>query len=135
MIQVSIDFDRTLSREDVQEYVASLIKEGCEVWILTSRYSNEEFPKHARDQNNYNEDLFKVTDSLGIPRERIIFANMEFKYEFILNREGFNPVFHLDDDHIELDGIKMYTHTIAIDVGCEDYREQCNRCLKINHHG
>ena len=37
MKKVSFDFDGTLSRLDVQKYAKSLIEQGFEVWIVTSR--------------------------------------------------------------------------------------------------
>jgi hypothetical protein len=41
MKKVSFDFDSTLSRDDVQEFTSELINLGFDVWVVTSRFSNE----------------------------------------------------------------------------------------------
>lgn len=102
--KVSIDFDSTLDRKDVQRFAKKLINDGYEVWIVTSRLSTE----HAKanlDQwttnrvEKSNLKLFRVADNLGIKREHIHFTNTQFKIEFL---EGKNFIFHLDDDSEEL---------------------------------
>lgn len=102
--KVSIDFDSTLDRKDVQRFAKKLIDDGYEVWIVTSRLSTE----HAKanlDQwttnrvEKSNLKLFRVADNLGIKREHIHFTNTQFKIEFL---EGKNFIFHLDDDVEEL---------------------------------
>lgn len=102
--KVSIDFDSTLDRKDVQRFAKKLIDDGYEVWIVTSRLSTE----HAKanlDQwttnrvEKSNLKLFRVADNLGIKREHIHFTNTQFKIEFL---EGKNFIFHLDDDSEEL---------------------------------
>jgi len=40
-MKVSFDFDGTLSKKDVQKFAKELVEEGHEVWIVTSRFSNE----------------------------------------------------------------------------------------------
>ena len=40
-MKVSFDFDHTLSRKDVQTFAKELVNEGHEVWIVTSRFSDE----------------------------------------------------------------------------------------------
>ena len=40
-MKVSFDFDGTLSRKDVQKLAKELVSEGHEVWIVTSRFSDE----------------------------------------------------------------------------------------------
>jgi hypothetical protein len=87
-MKVSFDFDSVLSREKVQKYATSLIEKGVDVWVCTSRTSPENSSK------GWNDDLFLVTDNLGIKRENIIFTNMEDKSEH-LNGKGF--ICHLDD--------------------------------------
>ena len=102
--KVSIDFDSTLDRKDIQRFAKKLIDDGYEVWIVTSRLSTE----HAKanlDQLTINRveksnlKLFKVADNLGIKREHIHFTNAQLKVEFL---EGKDFIFHLDDDSEEL---------------------------------
>ena len=102
--KVSIDFDSTLDRKDVQRFAKQLIDDGYETWIVTSRVSLE----HAKanlDQWSINRveksnlKLFRVADNLGIKREHIHFTNAQLKVEFL---EGKDFIFHLDDDSEEL---------------------------------
>jgi hypothetical protein len=102
--KVSIDFDSTLDRSDVQRFAKKLINDGFEVWIVTSRTSLE-YAKENLDQSSINRveesnlKLFRVADNLGIKREHIHFTNAQLKVEFL---EGKDFIFHLDDDSEEL---------------------------------
>jgi hypothetical protein len=102
--KVSIDFDSTLDRSDVQQFAKKLINDGFEVWIVTSRTSLE-YAKENLDQSIINRieksnlKLFMVADNLGIKREYIHFTNAKLKVEFL---EDKNFIFHLDDDSEEL---------------------------------
>jgi restriction endonuclease Mrr len=40
--KISFDFDSTLDREDVQEFAKELVEKGHDVWITTSRFSNDD---------------------------------------------------------------------------------------------
>jgi len=119
-IKVSFDFDSTLSRVSVQKLAKRLIDSGIEVWICTSRLCPEKAPN-----NEWNDDLFKVADELGITRDRIIFTNYELKADYL--SEDF--IWHLDDDWIELDAINRETKVIGISVFGNSVWE--NKCLKI----
>lgn len=102
--KVSFDYDSTLDRKDVQRFAKKLIDAGYEVWIVTSRVSNEH-AKENLDQwtinrvDKSNHKLFRVADNLGIKREHIHFTNAQLKIGFL---EGKNFIFHLDDDTDEL---------------------------------
>ena len=102
--KISIDFDSTLDRNDVQIFAKELISDGYEVWIVTSRVSNE-YAKENLDQlsinrvETSNRKLFTVADNVGIKREHIHFTNAQLKVEFL---EDKNYIFHLDDDSEEL---------------------------------
>jgi hypothetical protein len=61
-ITVTIDFDSTLSRRDVQEYAVELIGRGVDVWVLTSRY--DVIHQHKYPFNATNEDLWEIIISL-----------------------------------------------------------------------
>ena len=125
---VTFDFDSTLSRQDVQDYAYSLIKKGFDVWVLTSRY--DELHKHKYRHNPTNDDLYKVTDKLGIPRWKIRFTCMRDKAEYLF---GTDVIWHLDDDFVELNNINRETKTIGISVIGSKYKSKCNRLLGIEN--
>lgn len=106
-MKISFDFDGTLDREDVQLYAKKLLDAGHEVWITTARYRNN---PHIRRKNN---DLFRVANKVGIPMNKIIFCEMEPKWE-VMSGEGFE--WHLDDSDLELEGLAENTSIKAIDV-------------------
>lgn len=109
-VKVSFDFDSTLSRTDIQDYAKTLILRGFEVWVCTSRYENCSDYLWRRWEKDCHEDLKKVISELGIPWERVIFTNMQDKW-YKMQELGFNPLFHLDDDSIELNGINRNLKT------------------------
>lgn len=121
---VTFDFDNTLSRKDVQEYAKSLIERGKDVWVLTSRY--DELHKHLYTPNPTNEDLYRVTDGLGIPRDKIRFQCMRPKAEYLARTK---VCLHIDDDFFELDNINLSTSTRAISVDDSDYIMLCESYL------
>jgi hypothetical protein len=126
MKKVSVDYDGTLDREDVQAYIRELIARGVIVWVCTARLS----PKNAHN-SQWNDAMFKVTDGLGIPREHIIFTNYEKdwknKSEF-LKGKGFT--WHLDDDNIELSFIKTDTEIKPIYLFANpDWKRDCENEL------
>lgn len=102
-MKVSFDFDSTLSRKDVQRFAKELVQEGHEVWIVTSRRSNEDaalLDPWVKDRViRSNKKLFRVADNVGIKRNHIIFCNFVNKIDLIKDKEF---VFHLDDDADEL---------------------------------
>lgn len=123
--QVSFDFDSTLDREDVQEFAKELIELGVEVWIITSR-----FQENDTTRINWNDDLFLVADKLGIDRNHIIFTEMLDKHVFI---NKMNLTWHLDDDSMELKNIGRFTKTKGISVfGNSTWK---NKCLKYLING
>lgn len=124
MKSVSFDFDSTLSRKDVQEYAIELIQKGMEVWICTSRYTNE-----RAHSVTWNDDLFKVAKRVGIPKDRIIFTNMIDKY-VLINEHDF--VWHLDDDVIEISLIRSYSKTVGVSVyKNNEWISKCNNLLEL----
>lgn len=123
---VTFDFDSTLSRQDVQDYAKELIERGFDVWVLTSRY--DEIHKHRFVHNPTNEDLYKITDKLGIPRWKIRFTCMKNKSEYLF---GTNVIWHLDDDFVELNNINKETDTVGISVLSNGYKHKCNKLCQI----
>lgn len=98
MKKVSIDFDGTLSKKEVQDYVLSLKKRGYELFIVTARYN--ELLKHLYTTKPCNKIVFETAKKLGIPIENIIFTNMHSKCNVLLNS---NVLFHLDDDILTIE--------------------------------
>lgn len=129
-MRISIDFDGTLEFQSIQDYAKELIERGVEVWIVTSRFGdNEKFKKFFNTSKNVdlsNRDLHEVANKLGIPEERRHFTNMKDKWEFLENR-GF--IWHLDDDWIENEMINERTSTKGIDV-FPQWKEKCETLLE-----
>jgi hypothetical protein len=122
-MKLSFDFDSTLDRPSVQMYAKQLMDDGHEVWICTTRTSPE---THANP--SWNDDLFLVSDKLGIPRSQIIFTNHELKYDFLKDK-GF--LWHLDDDWIELNELNRNTDIRGISVwGQTNWKKKCDKLLK-----
>lgn len=134
-MKVSFDFDSTLSRKDVQEFSKELVKDGHEVWIVTSRFDDESaMQKNWHWIKGQNKKLFDVADECGIKHENIKFTCMESKSLF-LNGKDF--VFHLDDDDIELMDIlenNKFTSDRCFPVHVEhpEWKETCKEILKNN---
>lgn len=129
-MKVSFDFDATLSKKKAQDFAAKLISEGHEVWVHTTRSKEEDQPFwiiNGVKRKRGNDDLFEVTDRLGIPRERIVFTNHEFKAGF-LEKKDF--VMHLDDDWLEIKEL-LNTDVKGISVfGNPNWQEEAEKLLK-----
>jgi predicted nucleotide-binding protein (sugar kinase/HSP70/actin superfamily) len=134
-MKVSFDFDSTLSRHEVQQFAKELVQQGHEVWIVTSRISNEQSKIEYSD--NYtldrvyksNKKLFRIADNVGIPRSNIQFMNFQMKSEFIKDN-GF--LFHLDDDSDELmDIISSEDPCKPVNVDHFEWLETCREILKL----
>jgi hypothetical protein len=129
--KVSFDFDGTLEHIPKQEYAQELIGRGIEVWIVTSRFGDSESYKlyyHTYTEVQYtHKDLYEVADKLKIPKDRIIFTNMENKWPIIKNH---NFIWHIDDDWVENRLILNNTKTKAIDALGSTWKNKCERILK-----
>jgi uncharacterized HAD superfamily protein len=90
-MKISFDFDGTLSLPWVQELCKSLLKEH--IIICTT----------SRDINSNNDDLFEITDHLGL---EVFFTNHNLKIESLKEN---NVDIHFDDDIIEVDEINKYS--------------------------
>lgn len=123
---VTFDFDSTLSHKIVQDFAKSLILKGFDVFVLTSRY--DELHKHKYRVNPTNEDLYNVTDNLGICRTKIRFQCMRDKAEYLF---GTNVIWHLDDDIFEVESINRETTTKGIDVTKKGWKKECKTLLGI----
>ena len=134
-MKVSFDFDHTLSRKDVQTFAKELVNEGHEVWIVTSRFSDEAAKeKKWHWIEGQNQKLFDVAQDCGIKLENIHFTCMESKSIFLKDK-GF--IFHLDDDDIELMDIFEnnkfdQNKCFPVHVDHFEWKETCQNILKKN---
>jgi len=133
-MKVSLDFDGTLSRHTVQEYAKELLLKNVDVWVCTSRAKNPKIKKGGIILNP-NEDLYKVTDFLGIHRDKIIFTESKLKVDtWEFQKESF--IFHLDDDSVEIkeminesmDYPNFITTPILFD---KNFKQKCESILKL----
>ena len=129
-MKVSFDFDGTLSRKDVQEYAKSLVNSGVEVWIVTSRFDDENaMKKNWHWIKGQNKNLFNVAEECGIKLDNIQFTCMESKSIFLKDK-GF--IFHLDDDVDELmDILDSKDGCKPVNVDHFDWKNTCEYCLNL----
>ena len=125
MKTVTFDFDGTLSRSDVQEYFKELMSRGIDCWVVTSRF--DDLHRHLYRPNPTNEDLWEVIDSLGLPRHKVRFCNMENKHTYLI---GTDIIWHLDDDEYTIDDLNNYTKVIGVDVHDNMWKNVCNNLLE-----
>lgn len=121
---LSFDYDSTLDRPDVQEYVQELIAQGHEIFVTTMRYNK--MLQHLWKDKPHNNDLYEIVDMLGIPRDNIIFTNMLPKSIFLA---GSNCTFHLDDSTTVWYDITNMTKIPCVMVQ-DDYRTICNSIIE-----
>lgn len=86
-LKVSFDFDNTLSESAMQSLCKKYIELQADVYVVTTR--------SAKAINN--NELFEITDRLGIKREHITFTNYQDKYLFVKDMD-----LHYDDSFEEV---------------------------------
>ena len=128
-MKVSFDFDGTLRRLDVQQYAKSLVEDGHEVWIVTTRTTTEDIIARgwhwSKDQNII---LFEIAEACGILKEHIVFTDHQDKIHF-LKGKGF--AFHLDDDVDELMKIvEGQDPCRPVNVEHFEWKESCNKIIE-----
>ena len=135
-MKVSFDFDSTLSRKDVQRFAKELVAAGHEVWIVTSRVSDEMANNYPVEFKNRvlkaNRKLFRVADNVGIKRNHIIFTGFVNKIEFI---KGKDFIFHLDDDLDEL--VEIFSSKDPckpINVEHSEWEMDCRELIEIEKY-
>jgi hypothetical protein len=126
--KVSFDYDGTLALPSVEQFAKELVDEGYEVWVVTSRVSDEDSVLHPWGGTDRNKDLFESCERIGIPREQIQFTAFTDKIEFLKDK-GFE--FHLDDDIYELTAImESKDKCQPLNVGHFDWKKNCLEVLK-----
>lgn len=124
-MKVSFDFDGTLSEPKVQDFARELISQGIDVWVVTTRW--DENHKHKYGINPTIEDLWEVIDDLGIPRWKVRFTCMEWKYTY-LDKTDF--VWHLDDNETEFVKARVHGCSVPmIQVNAGLWKAKCERLL------
>lgn len=88
--RIGFDFDGVLSTPQGQAMAAREIKNGNQVFIVTKRGLTNQ------------DDVYRVSDHLGIPRENVCFTQGMYKYKYLRNL--FIDVFY-DDTQEEIDKI------------------------------
>lgn len=131
-MKVSFDFDKTLSKPEVQKFAKELVSKGHDVWIVTSRCSGDSDNPIAKMNsfrlNRMNEVLFYIAKEVGIPENRIVFTCFDPKANYLKGR-GFS--FHLDDDEIELEDIENSGDPcVAVDVNLQSWERICRSILE-----
>jgi len=101
-IIVSVDFDKTLTEPIVQSYVKGLLDLGVIIIVVTARYND--FHTHLWEEGSNNNDLYEITNKLGIPLNHIIFQNGQAKWVWF---HMSNVQIHLDDSNQEIKMINM----------------------------
>ena len=125
-MKVSFDFDGTLEFQNVQDYAKELIDQGHEVWVVTTRW--DENHKHKYDLNPTIDDLWEVVDRLGIPRHRVRFTCMEYKYTYL---NGTKFIWHLDDNPEEFSKAKTNGCNVPmIQVDSNGWQIKCDRLIQ-----
>ena len=109
-MKVSIDFDGTLSTKKGQKIAQYHLQEGDDLYVTTARPEDGGFT-WKEFVHDTNDDIFEITDELGIQRNKIRFTNFELKYPYLVDFDV-----HYDDDSIELDAINEYTKCKGINI-------------------
>ena len=134
---VSVDFDGTLTDPAVQLYIKQLLIAEIDVWVVTTRFAtygekaNYEFANDVRFNYEWtnNRDLYKVITQLGIPWDRVVFTNYEWKDKFFVDKTDF--IWHLDNTLEDVKLINKNTKTVGI-MYKDTWKDKCNRLLVKN---
>lgn len=96
-MKVSFDFDHTLDSAPMQRLAKAFVAMGAEVYVTTSR--------HSDIAHNWNADVLRICQRVGIPPDRIRFTDGELKYRFLQDFD-----LHFDDDDVEIGWINKHPH-------------------------
>ena len=124
MAKVSFDFDGVLDRADVVLYVKTLIERGADVYLCTSRLSDEDCPSER-----WNDDLYQIMDVLGLNRRNVIFCNNIYKYQVFKHGDF---LFHVDDSFDEVELINSYTNTVGVFL-VDGWIDKCEQIINKNN--
>lgn len=114
--RICMDFDNTLTEQEVREYAENLIERGFNLWILTARLEKD------------LDEVYEMAKILGVNKEHVIFTDLQYKYTFL---DEIDPIFMLDDDWIEVSLMKARVKkvdTIRYYFN-PDWMEECEQAL------
>lgn len=98
-MRITIDYDDTLTRPNIQELAKKLVNRH-EVYILTSRWDS--LYRKADKRLHSNDDIYETAEKVGIKPQNVVFTNQASKLEHIhRGRVGL----HIDDNEAELKNI------------------------------
>lgn len=134
---ISFDFDGTIddffggqenpNKEQIRDFIKTLIIRGYDVHIITRRYGPEN-PKFGAGMEHVK--VLKIAEELGIPRNKIIFTNREWKHSHI---KSIGACMHVDDDIEEKNHIeKNIPHVKMVWLGHENWSKEL--IAKIDTH-
>lgn len=89
--RISMDYDDTLSTLRGQQLARRILNQGKDLYIITRRQESASGP------------VYKITDDLGIPRDKVHFTNGQLKWETI---RRLHIQKHIDNNPDELKAIK-----------------------------
>lgn len=134
---ISFDMDGTLDHhfdgaknphlKETRDFVFRLIRRGYDVHIITRRYGPEK--SHAGLGNEHLK-VWEVANILGIPKDKIIFTNREWKYSFI---KSIGACMHIDDDEREKYWVERHLPEVKM-VWLEDSNWKDALISKIEEH-
>lgn len=127
---VTFDFDKTLTRKDVQDFYKELTNLGVDCYILTYRYDKLHFHFYGNVYEPLdNQDLYDIIDSIGCCRSKVIFTNCKDKSEYL---NSCNSVFlHIDDDYRVMLDLTKNSKVIPIQVRSSSYRKKVKKLLNL----
>ena len=129
-MKVSFDYDGTLALPHVEEFAKELVEQGYEVWVVTSRVSEEDSIHHPWGGTDRNKDLWESCERIGIPKNQVKFTKFADKIEFLKDKDY---LFHLDDDLYELTAIMESKDSCQpLNVGHFEWKENCLEVLNKN---
>lgn len=124
-MRIAIDYDKTLTRPDVYNYVQELINIGLDIWIVTFRYDDDNFHKYKGKYGDLgNSDLWEDATKLGI-KNKVVFTNHTSKAN-ILNKMG-DFYFILDDDKSVMADITANSKVTPIQVASPKYKHKLTK--------
>lgn len=137
---VSFDFDGTIDdqfndegvnphKKIVRDWILRLIRRGYDVHIITRRFGPDNSSRGIMDEHI---KPLKVAKELGIPENKVIFTNREWKYKTI---ETLGACMHIDDDDREKYWIDRHLpHTHMVWLGANNWEEQIVDEIEYHDH-
>lgn len=102
-MKISFDYDMTLSEPYVQTLASLLVKAGADVWVVTARHDDKVMSVgKVIGHQGHNMDLRRVIEKVGIPHEKVIYTNGDWKYKVYFDRQF---ELHFDDMFNEVENI------------------------------